>query len=769
MIERDKLIEGLNEEQKVAVLHTGSDSLILAGAGAGKTRVLTTKIAYLLTQGVAPSQIIALTFTNKAAREMRERVANLVGGQLARMITMGTFHSVFSRFLRSFAERLGYDSTYTIYDTTDSRSLVKIIIKDLGLDDKTYKPSSIQAEISNAKNDGLSPADLAEEMYTHRQSLRKKVPELPAIYREYIVRCKRANAMDFDDLLINMLRLLQEHEDIKEAFHEGFRYILIDEYQDTNRVQHQIVRQLKGPHTELTVVGDDAQSIYSFRGAVIDNIINFQTTFPGAKLFKLVKNYRSTGNIVKLANKLIEKNEKRLPKEVEAVSGMGEKTLLFDSYSAPMEAQRVASLIDQLLSEGTDLEEIAILYRTNAQSRLLEQYLKMFNIPTRIFGGLSFFDRKEIKDVMAYLRLVVNPNDDEAFRRVYNLPARGIGAVSFEGLAKVANDHGLSLMTASQNPDILRGAIRANGIGKLRIFTELIEVLTNMAEELQPVPYLQKLIELTGLKTLYNDGSVEGQSKTDNIEELVNTLNDYVISQKEMRGEEATLEGFVREMALYTDQDAEEDETPKVTLMTMHASKGLEYGHIFCVGLEEGIIPNNRCVSKEEIEEERRLLYVAITRAKMECTLSFARERMINGQTNQSNPSRFLKDLDIRYVKDNSGVISGLDMDKVAEQLYNLRKDLPSPSTKHTERTTQSPKVKFSIQSDREKNALRDKSSDGKFKEGDIVYHQIFGKGVIVGFRGSMAGDMVKINFSNHVVKELILKFAKLRKEESTK
>lgn len=767
MIERSELIEGLNEEQKAAVLHTGSDSLILAGAGAGKTRVLTTKIAYLLTQGVAPSQIIALTFTNKAAREMRERVGNLVGSQLARLITMGTFHSVFSRFLRSHAERLGYNSSYTIYDTTDSRSLVKMIIKDFGLDDKTYKPNSIQAEISNAKNDGLSPKDLAEEMIAHRQYLHKTVPELPRIYREYELRCKRANAMDFDDLLLNMLRLLQQFEDIRYTFHERFRYILIDEYQDTNRVQHQIVKQLKGPHTELTVVGDDAQSIYSFRGAVIDNIINFQKTFPGAKLFKLVKNYRSTGHIVNLANTLIEKNEKRLPKVVEAVAGPGEKILLFASFSAPMEAQQVAAQINKLYADGVDLEEIAVLYRTNAQSRLIEQYLKMFGIPNRIYGGLSFFDRKEVKDVLAYLRLVVNPDDDEAFRRVYNLPTRGIGAVTFEGLAKVANETGQSLMSLAREPEKLRSTVRESGITKLSAFTELIEVLTSLADELAPVPYLKKVIELSGIKKMYSDGSVEGQSKMDNIEELVSTLNDYVNrSQQEMGEEEPSLEDFVREMTLFTDQDTEEDDSPKVTLMTMHASKGLEFGHIFCVGLEEGIIPSNRSVSKAEIEEERRLLYVAITRAKKHCTLSFARERMINGQTDVSHPSRFLKDLDSKFIKDNSGVVSGGVMQKTIEQLAKLQQDLPTP-TKRVTRIKHSRREGFSSKKDDSTQELMPEVevADGKFMKGDIVYHDHFGRGEILGFKESLAGTKVTIEFADHGTKELILKFAKLRKE----
>lgn len=766
---REELLKELNPEQKEAVVHSGSDSLILAGAGSGKTRVLTTKIAYLLTEGVAPFQILALTFTNKAAREMRERIGTLVGGPVAGLITMGTFHSVFARFLRSYADRLGYNHSYTIYDTTDSKSLVKMIVKELQLDEKMYKPSYIQAEISNAKNSGLSPRDLADEMVAHRHDLRKSVPALPKIYREYETRCQRANAMDFDDLLLNMLRLLQQHEDVKVSFHERFKYILIDEYQDTNRVQHKIVQRLKGPSTELMVVGDDAQSIYSFRGAVIDNIINFQTTFPGAKLFKLTKNYRSTGNIVELANGLIAKNEKRIPKVVEAVAGKGEKSLLFESFSAPMEAQQVAAQVNQLIHSDTNPEDIAILYRTNAQSRLLEQYLKMFSIPTRIYGGLSFFDRKEVKDLLAYLRLVINPDDDEAFRRVYNVPARGIGAVTFEGIAKVANEKGLSLMSTAKSPEQLSGVVRGAGISKLSAFVELIEVITSLADDLAPIPYLQKVIELTGLKGMYNDGSVEGQSRMDNIAELVSALDDFITRRKLEQGEEEpSLEDFVREMTLYTDQDTEDDDTPKVTLMTMHASKGLEFDHIFCVGLEEGIIPSNRSTGIADIEEERRLLYVAITRAKEHCTLSYARERMVNGQTNMAMPSRFLRELDPKYVKDNSGIVSGGAMQKAIEKLQQLHRDLPpTPSApKRMTRIKHSRQVGSDGPSGRENEVLTDTAADTDLKKGDIVYHNHLGRCEILGFvETSIMGSKVSVRLEDNSVRQLILKFAKLRKE----
>lgn len=764
MIEREELLQGLNDEQREAVLHSGTDSLILAGAGAGKTRVLTTKIAYLLTQGVAPFQILALTFTNKAAREMKGRISDLVGAPLARFITVGTFHSVFSRFIRSYADRLGYTNTYTIYDSTDSRSLVKIIIKELELDEKLYKPATIQAHISSEKNDGYSPGELAEDMQTNRTSLNKSFPHLPQIYQEYEIRCRRANAMDFDDLLLNMLKLLQKFDDVRAVFHERFKYLLVDEYQDTNRVQHRIVQLLKAPDAELTVVGDDAQSIYSFRGAVIDNILHFSHTFPNAKLFKLTKNYRSTENIVNLANGLIAKNERRIPKVVEAVAGKGEKILLFESFNAPMEAQQVASLVNKLITDGVDPEEIAILYRTNAQSRLLEQNLKTFGVPNRIYGGLSFFDRMEVKDVLAYLRLVINPDDDEAFRRIYNTPARGIGATTFEGLAEVANREKLSLMALVHQPEKLTPTIKNAGISKLQLFGELIEVLTNLSEELQPIPFLQKLIDLSGLKALYNDGTVEGQSRIDNIAELVNALNDFINRRKDETGEEPTLEEFVREMTLYTDQDTEEDDTPKVTMMTMHASKGLEFAHIFCVGLEEGLIPNMRSTSQAEIEEERRLFYVAITRAKEHCTLCYARERMINGQSNLSSPSRFLRDLDPQYIKDNTGLLTGGVKEINKKKIQALHSDLSTP-TRHFTRIKSERKVGSDGISKRREEKLAPEVPQVDFREGDIVYHDNFGRGEVLGFSDSVSGIKASIRFNDGQVRQLILKFAKLRKE----
>lgn len=763
MKDRESLLADLNDEQREAVLNIGCDSLILAGAGAGKTRVLTTKIAYLLSQGTAPYQIMALTFTNKAAREMRQRIADIVGSELARYISMGTFHSIFARSIRSYADKLGYTNTFTIYDTTDSRSLIKIIIKDLNLETNIYKVPSIQSLISTAKNNGVSPTDLAEDMLSNPKSLfSKEYPQLPEIYKQYQLRCHLANAMDFDDLLLNMLTLLQRYDEVRALFHDRYRHILVDEYQDTNRVQHRIIQLLKGKQTELTVVGDDAQSIYAFRGAVIDNILNFSNTYPDSKLYKLTKNYRSTGNIVDLANGLIEKNEKRIPKSVEAVAGRGEKILLFEAFNAPMEAQQVAAQVYKLTLDGIDPEEIAVLYRTNAQSRLLEQNLKMFGVPNRIYGGLSFFDRKEVKDVLAYLRLVVNPFDDEAFRRVYNVPARGIGATTFEGLAEVADTEMLPLMTLVKTPEKIAHKVKPRGIQKLQEFVHLIDRITELTEELEPVPYLQKVIEMTGLKMLYNDGSVEGQSRIDNISELVTALNDYINRRKEEIGEEPSLEDFIQEMALYTDQDTEEDDTPKVTLMTMHASKGLEYSHIFCVGIEETLIPSMRSnYSQEEVEEERRLFYVAITRAKSNCTISFARERMVNGQTIPTGPSRFIKDLDPNYIKDTTGILKGSIKEQVAKKLERLQSDLPSPKKRIT-------RIKRKKNPDTEVNQVvwQPFTDESDIKTGDIVYHNNFGRGEVLGFSDSISGTKVMVQFGDGQKRQLILKYAKLRKEQ---
>lgn len=745
MIPAEQLLQSLNEEQRQAVLHQGSDSLILAGAGSGKTRVLTTKIAYLLSQGVPPSRILALTFTNKAAGEMRERIGAMVGSELSKMLQMGTFHSVFARWLRQFGHRLGYTSDYTIYDATDSRTLVKVIIREMQLDDKRYKPNNIQSLISAAKNDGISPNEISSP----------KLDKLPVIYSEYEARCKRANAMDFDDLLLNTHRLLKNDEEVARVMRQRFSHILVDEYQDTNLVQDQIIRLLKGEDTEITVVGDDAQSIYSFRGAVLDNILHFQSHFPDTRLFKLTKNYRSTANIVGLANSLIEKNQFRIPKEVEAVAGEGEKPTLFKAFSGSAEAEMIVLQIRELIRQKVSPDEIAVLYRTNAQSRVIEEQCRNAGINYRIYGGTSFYDRKEIKDILAYLRLMTNDRDDEAFRRIYNVPARGIGQVTFDKIAALAEQHQVPLMQVALRTDLLSAELNKGALKKVADFTTLIDGLSSQKDQLSPEELVRLVIRQTGINTLYQDGSIDSESRLDNMEELLSAVADYVDTRIEETGDTPTIEDFVRDMALYTDRDQQEDDTPRVTLMTMHASKGLEYRHVFCTGIEEGIIPSQRSWTPQDIEEERRLLYVAITRAKEHCTLSYADTRRLHGLQEICAPSRFLLDLTPKYLHDLSGLF-GQGTREIPRQRPPIERPqpIPTPTRRRLKPLPPEPTTGPRV--------VTDTSSDTDLRAGDRVSHQAFGDGTIQGFEDSISGTKVHIIFDSGKDAKFILKFAKL-------
>ena len=745
MIPAEQLLQSLNEEQRQAVLHQGSDSLILAGAGSGKTRVLTTKIAYLLSQGVPPSRILALTFTNKAAGEMRERIGAMVGSELSKMLQMGTFHSVFARWLRQFGHRLGYTSDYTIYDATDSRTLVKVIIREMQLDDKRYKPNNIQSLISAAKNDGISPNEISSP----------KLDKLPVIYSEYEARCKRANAMDFDDLLLNTHRLLKNDEEVARVMRQRFSHILVDEYQDTNLVQDQIIRLLKGENTEITVVGDDAQSIYSFRGAVLDNILHFQSHFPDTRLFKLTKNYRSTANIVGLANSLIEKNQFRIPKEVEAVAGEGEKPTLFKAFSGSAEAEMIVLQIRELIRQKVSPDEIAVLYRTNAQSRVIEEQCRNAGINYRIYGGTSFYDRKEIKDILAYLRLMTNDRDDEAFRRIYNVPARGIGQVTFDKIAALAEQHQVPLMQAALRTDLLSAELNKGALKKVADFTTLIDAFSSQKDQLSPEELVRLVIRQTGINTLYQDGSIDSESRLDNMEELLSAVADYVDTRIEETGDTPTIEDFVRDMALYTDRDQQEDDTPRVTLMTMHASKGLEYRHVFCTGIEEGIIPSQRSWTPQDIEEERRLLYVAITRAKEHCTLSYADTRRLHGLQEICAPSRFLLDLTPKYLHDLSGLF-GQGTREIPRQRPPIERPqpIPTPTRRRLKPLPPEPTTGPRV--------VTDTSSDTDLRAGDRVSHQAFGDGTIQGFEDSISGTKVHIIFDSGKDAKFILKFAKL-------
>lgn len=765
MTTSEELLATLNEEQRQAVEDLSHDSLVIAGAGSGKTRVLTTKIAYILAEGKAgPSEVLALTFTNKAAREMRSRIATIVGEDLSRMIPMGTFHSIFARWLRGYGKYLGYDSDYTIYDSGDSRTLVKVIIRDMKLDEKDYPPKKVYGLISACKNDGLTPGSLSDS-----DPRLRRMPRFEDIYKGYLSRCFRANAMDFDDLLINMLRLLRQHPEVRDELHRRFRYILVDEYQDTNWVQNEIVKQLKGPDTVLTVVGDDAQSIYSFRGAVIENILSFSNTFPGAVVYKLRKNYRSTSNIVDIANSLIEKNHFRIPKTVEAIAGQGEKLTLFDAFSGKSEAERVAEMISSSLQRGRSPEEVAILYRTNAQSRLLEEQLRNYSIPYRIYGGLSFYDRAEIKDALAYLRLVINASDDEAFRRVYNTPKRGIGDMTFSTLSDLANSQHKPLMEVAADPDLMAEALKAGPIKRISDFVELINQLREAANTgMTLAEYMSHLILATRLTDMYSDDSVESLSKLDNLNELVSAVQEYEDAHYELSDDPVTIEDFVRDMSLYTDTDQKEDGTPKVTLMTMHASKGLEYDEVYCVGLEDQLIPSDRYSEEKDIEEERRLLYVAITRAKEKCILSYAQSRMTHGQLDYQRPSRFLLDLDPRYLEDHTGLTDYLPRSTAREESPREVRPSVTPSSQEKSSSHIEPKprrVRRVIRTKEEDNEpLTDRVSEADLYKGDRVEHPTFGVGQVEGFSQSVSGTKVLVTFDDGSRKQMILKFAKLRK-----
>lgn len=765
MKKTEELLQTLNSEQRAAVVHRGGDSLILAGAGSGKTRVLTSKIAYLLASDpqLHPSQILALTFTRKAAEEMRSRISNLVGRDRARMLQMGTFHSVFARWLRGYADRLGFTSDYVIYDTSDSKNVVKTIVREMNLDEKVYKPDAVFGIISGRKNDGTSPQEMAASKDWSLWLKKKKQEMIPAIYAEYVARCRRNDAMDFDDLLLNMYRLLATEKDLLAALRGHFRFILVDEYQDTNFIQDAIIQKLKDPGTEITVVGDDAQSIYSFRGAVIDNIIRFQNHFPGAKVFKLTKNYRSTARIVDLANGVIQKNRTRIPKDVVSVGDKGEKSLLFKAFSGREEAEMVASQIATLHRKGVPYSEIAILYRTNRQSRLFEDELRRARIPNRLYGGISFYDRKEVKMVMAYVRLIINPKDDEAFVRVYNFPARGIGDVTFEKLSAVARSEGLSLYEATQAPQSLLPVMNRGTIAKITAFADLIEGLKAEKETLPPDEFLKLVVQRSGIADLYGDDSSDSQERMDNIQELLSAVAEYVLSHDEEADEIPSIERFVQDMALVTDQDTvSEEDTESVALMTMHGSKGLEFGYVFLPGLEDKIIPSDRAVNEGNEEEERRLFYVALTRAKKRCILSFALVRALNGMTMDTHPSKFLLELDPDLIEDTTGLFSGHfrsapDLPFLSEPKWrgNGVRTEKGSGVRSGWKKVQTEK----ISSDRPKS---EGSSGGDFEVGDRVRHATFGDGTVLGFEDSVSGLKIQIEFDEMGTKNLIQKYAKL-------
>ena len=776
-------LDELNESQREAVLYNEGPSLVIAGAGSGKTRVLTYKIAHLLGLGYEPWSILALTFTNKAAREMKERIARQVG-ERARYLWMGTFHSLFSRILRMEASAIGFTSNFTIYDSSDSKSLLKSIIKEMQLDDKTYKPGSIQGRISNAKNHLVLPDAYASNPEINRSDMDAKVPATCDIYRRYWERCRQSDAMDFDDLLVYTYILFRDFPEIRLKYASQFRFVLVDEYQDTNFAQHTIVLQLTQENQRVCVVGDDAQSIYSFRGANIDNILKFTQVYKGAKLFKLEQNYRSTQTIVQAANSLIEKNHEQIRKAVFSEKVRGEPIEVFNAYSDVEEGDIVANKILQLhRREGYAYDDFAVLYRTNAQSRIFEETLRKKSIPYKIYGGLSFYQRKEIKDVISYFRLAVNPHDEEAFKRVLNYPARGIGDTTLNKILQAATTHGVSLWSVIGDPLAYGLSINKGTHAKLQGFRELVEGFIRDAEEKDAYQMGSSIVRLSGIMTeMYQDHSPENMSRRENIEELVNGMHDFCANRQEEGNEHVYLTDYLAEVSLLTDQDSDkEGDGAKVTLMTIHSAKGLEFKNVFVVGLEENLFPSPMSMdSMRGLEEERRLFYVAITRAEEHCYLSFAKSRFKFGKTEFSSPSRFLKDIDVCYLRLPQEEKYARQVD---EGVSRFRSQMPSTTSRSPFITqTQSLTERFSERSSMPKASSvpqeprrfkkvssiapsRPSASPvvGGLQAGNVIEHERFGIGDVVSVVGTGDNCKATVKFRNAGEKQLLLKFARFK------
>lgn len=770
----------LNESQREAVLYNEGPSLVIAGAGSGKTRVLTYKIAYLLDNGYEPWSILALTFTNKAAREMKERIARRVGQERARYLWMGTFHSIFSRILRAEAEALGFTPNFTIYDAADSKSLVKTIVKEMNLDDKVYKPGMLQGRISNAKNHLVLPEAYAANAELIEADRAAKVPLLHEVYLRYWNRCRQSDAMDFDDLLLYTYLLFRTRPDICDKYAARFRYILVDEYQDTNFAQHSIVLQLTQKHQFVCVVGDDAQSIYSFRGANIDNILNFTRTYKDARLFKLEQNYRSTQTIVNAANSLIAKNRDQIQKEVFSEKDKGEPIGVFAAYSDVEEGEIVTNKIVQLHAKsGYAYHDFAILYRTNAQSRIFEEALRKRSIPYRIYGGLSFYQRKEVKDVVAYFRLAVNPHDEEAFKRVINYPARGIGNTTLGKLTEAAGRCEVSLWKVLCEPLSYGVELNKGTYTKLQGFRDLISEFVTLAREQDAYTLGMELVKRSGIMVeIYQDRSPENMSRQENIEELVNGMRDFCDGRQEEGNPHVLLSDYLSEIALLTDQDEEQGEAqPKVTLMTIHSAKGLEFPNVFVVGLEENLFPSPlSSASYRALEEERRLFYVAVTRAEEHCYLSYAKSRFKYGKMEFCNPSRFLKDIDVRYLQVPQEELMGT---RIEEKASRFRKEASRASYEREPRETgpsmfdggPMPEEPHRFVPPRTLRRIPDASpsaapagpSAGGLSAGMWIEHERFGKGEVTRVEGSGDNCKATVQFQHAGVKQLLLKFARFK------
>ena len=775
--------EELNESQYAAVAYNDGPSLVIAGAGSGKTRVLTYKIAYLLDHGYEPWNILALTFTNKAAREMKERIARQVGMDRARYLWMGTFHSLFSRILRAEAAHIGFPSQFTIYDASDSKSLVRTIIKEMGLDEKVYKPGSVQARISNAKNHLVTPGAYAANKEAYEGDCAAKMPAIRDIYARYWERCRQSGAMDFDDLLVYTYLLFRDFPEVLERYRQQFRYVLVDEYQDTNYAQHSIVLQLTKEHQHVCVVGDDAQSIYSFRGADIDNILYFTKVYPHTKLFKLEQNYRSTQTIVRAANSLIEKNQRQIRKEVFSEKETGEAIGVFQAYSDVEEGEIVAGKIGELRRKWKyDYADFAILYRTNAQSRIFEEALRKRSMPYKIYGGLSFYQRKEVKDAISYFRLVVNPNDEEAFKRIINYPARGIGDTTVGKLLAAAAEHGVSLWQVLCEPLTYGVSINKGTHTKLQGFRELIESFIAEVEGQNAYQLGTAIITRSGLMNdICQDTSPESLSRKENIEELANGLNDFCAMRMEEGNTHVSLGDFLSEVSLLTDQDSDkEDDGPKITLMTVHSAKGLEFKNVFVVGMEENLFPSSMGgESPRALEEERRLFYVAITRAEEHCYLSYAKSRYRYGKMEFGSPSRFLRDIDTRFLQLPAGMGMARTVDEGAQRFRSEMEGSRSAygqgvGSRSSYGQGDRPKAQL-IAPTLPRNLKRVSAAAGSasasapsaavtgVSAGQTIAHERFGVGTVLKVEGTGENAKATIRFENAGEKQLLLRFARFK------
>ena len=799
------LLNDLNEAQRAAVEYIDGPSLVIAGAGSGKTRVLTYKIAYLLSQGMKPWSIMALTFTNKAAREMKERIGKLVGNDLAQHLYMGTFHSIFSRILRAEAEHIGFNNNFTIYDESDSRSLIKAIVKELGLDDKKYKPAAVHAKISMAKNNLMSAAAYESDAAIFEQNKRAQMPEVGKIFVAYVQRCKQANAMDFDDLLTLTYQLFREHEDIRHKYAARFDYVLVDEYQDTNHVQMSIVMQLCQEKQRVCAVGDDSQSIYSFRGANIDNILNYQRQFQGTRLFKLEQNYRSTQTIVEAANSLIKHNRNQIPKDVFSENAKGEKIQYKPAYSDKEEAAIVAKDVKRIRrDDGCQYSDFAILYRTNAQSRSFEEEFRKQGIPYRIYGGLSFYQRKEIKDIIAYFRLVANPDDEEAIKRIINYPARGIGATTVLKIADCAHQNQVSFWEVIGAPERYGLAVNKGTMNKLETFRLLISSFIERAQTTDVYELGDAIIKESGIsQDIMSGKDADDLARQENLEEFLSGMSAFVEERREEgRFDELFLQDYLQDVALLTDADSDGDkDEPRVSLMTVHAAKGLEFPTVFVVGLEENIFPSPlSAASLRELEEERRLLYVAITRAEKHCILTNAKNRWRYGKMEFDNPSRFIDEIDSKLIDSQDeagGSLFGSRADSSSDQPEWARAQRPrrpwedADQPRYSSRYQNSkpvasqfvadPKPSLSegnFKSVRALNAAkrymethsshpasRSTGSAGSsscgLQEGMKIEHQRFGRGTVLKIEGTGENTKATVEFVHSGTKQLLLKFAK--------